>query len=135
VGFGDEDPSAFAQMLGGLIESNVAARPEKKADFDRLRARVGISAVDAEEAATLDFEGGHLTVSNGLLPGRQLTITADSETVLQLSNLRIGPLGMPVYVDETGREVVGKLLSRRLRIAGLLRVGLLNRVTRVFSVV
>ena len=122
-------------MLGGLIEANVSARPEKRADFDRLRARVGIDATDAEEAATLDFEGGHLTVHNGLRPGRQITITAESETVLELSNLRIGPLGMPVYVDETGRSVLGKLLTRRLRIAGLLRLGMLNRVTRIFSVV
>lgn len=122
-------------MLGGLIEANVTARPEKLADFERLRARVGIDAVDAEEAATLDFEGGHLTVTNGLLPQRQITITADSDTVLQLSNLRIGPLGMPLYVDETGRSIVSKLVSRRLRIAGLLRLGMLNRLTRIFSVV
>ena len=122
-------------MLGALIEANVSARPAKRADFDRLRALVGIDAVDADTAVTLDFDGGHLTVSNGLQPGRKLTIAADSDTVMQLSNLKIGPLGMPVYVDETGRSVVGKLLSRRLRIAGLHRIGLLNRVTRVFSVV
>jgi len=122
-------------MLGGLIEANVSARPEKRADFERLRARVGIDATDAGEAATLDFQGGRLTLHNGLQPDRKITITADSDTVLQLSNLRIGPLGMPVYVDETGRSIVGKLLSRRLRIAGLLRIGTLNRVTRIFSVV
>jgi SCP-2 sterol transfer family protein len=121
-------------MLGGLIEANVAARPEKRADFDRLHARVGISARDAEEAVTLDFESGHLTVSGGLHSGRQLTITADSDTILQLSNLKIGPLGMPVYFDETGRSVVAKLLSGGLKIQGMARLGLLNRVTRVFSV-
>lgn len=122
-------------MLGGLIEANVTARPEKRADFDRLRARVGIAAEDAGEAVTLDFEGGSLTVHNGLQPGRDLTIAADSETVLQLSNLRIGPLGMPVYHDATGRSVVGKLLTRKLRIRGMQKMALLNRVTRVFSVV
>ena len=122
-------------MLGGLIEANVTARPEKRADFDRLRARVGIFAVDAEEAATLEFESGHLTLRNGLQGDRDLTITAESDTVMQLSNLRIGPLGMPVYYDETGRSVLGKLLSRKLRIKGMLKMGLLNRVTRVFSVV
>ena len=122
-------------MLGGLIAANVSARPEKRADFDRLTARVGIDATDAGEAATLDFERGHLTIHNGLNPGRQITITAESETVMQLSNLRIGLFGMPVYYDETGRDVVAKLLTRRLRIAGLLRVGTLNRVTRIFSVV
>jgi hypothetical protein len=134
VAYADEEPSAFAAMLGGLIEANVSSRPEKRADFARLRARIGLFARDAEEAATLDFEGGRLTVHNGLLDGRRLTISADSETVLQLSNLRIGPLGLPVYVDETGRSVVRKLLSRQLQIQGLLRLGLLNRVTRIFSV-
>lgn len=134
MSYADTEPSAFAQMLGGLIEANVGARAEKRADFDRLRASVGIDAVDAGEAATLDFEGGHLTLRNGLAPRRDLTITADSETVLQLSNLRIGPFGMPVYYDETGRSVVGKLLSRKLRIQGMFKLGLLNRVTRVFSV-
>ena len=135
MAYADDEPSAFATMLGGLIEANVSARPEKRADFDRLHARVGILAKDAGEAATLDFETGRLTVSSRLLDGRQLTITADSDTILQLSNLKVGPLGMPVYFDETGRSVVGKLLSGRLRIAGMQRVGLLNRVTRIFSVV
>lgn len=121
-------------MLGGLIEANVSARAEKRADFDRLRARVGISARDAGEAATLDFEGGHLSVRNGLADDRQLTITADSDTILQLSSLKIGPLGMPVYVDETGRGVVGKLVTGKLKIQGMQRLGLLNRVTRIFSV-
>jgi hypothetical protein len=122
-------------MLGGLIEANVASRPEKQGDFERLRARVGIAVVDIGEAVTLDFQGGRLEVRNGLQPDRRLTIHADADTVLQLSNLRIGPLGMPVYVDATGRSVLGKLLSRRLRIQGMHRLPLLNRVTRVFSVV
>jgi hypothetical protein len=122
-------------MLGGLIAANVAARPEKRADFDRLRARVGIAVKDIDEAVTLDFLGGRLDVLNGLKAKRRLTITTDADTVLQLSNLRIGPLGMPVYFDATGRGIVGKLMTGRLRIGGMLRVGLLNRVTRVFSVV
>ena len=122
-------------MLGGLIEANVSARPEKRVDFDKLHARVGISALDAEEAATLDFESGHLTISSELRSGRQLTITADSETVLQLSNLKIGPLGMPVYFDETGRSVAGKLFSGKLKISGLpMQLDRLNRLTRIFSV-
>jgi hypothetical protein len=52
-----------------------------------------------------------------------------------LSNLRIGPLGLPVYFDANGREVAGKLLRGRLKIDGLLpNLLTLNAVTRVFSV-
>ena len=129
-----EAASAFAQMLGGLIEANVEGRPEKRPDFDALSARVGVRVTDIDESVTLDFDGGHLEVHTGLLPGRKLTINADADTVMQLSNLKIGFAGMPVYTDETGRSVAGKLLTGKLQISGLLRLGLLNRVTRVFSV-
>ena len=33
-----DDATAFAQMLGGLVEANVSSRPEKRRDFDKLKA-------------------------------------------------------------------------------------------------
>jgi hypothetical protein len=101
-----EEASPFAQMLGGLIEANVEGRPEKRGDFESLKARVGVFVTDIEEAVTLEFQGGRLVVHNGLQPGRDLTIRADAETVMQLSNVNIGFARMPNYVDATGREVV-----------------------------
>ena len=54
---------------------------------------------------------------------------------MSLSNLRIGPLGMPIYFDEVGRGVALKLLKGRLKIDGLIpNVMTVNAVTRVFSV-
>jgi hypothetical protein len=130
-----EEASPFAQMLGGLIEANVEGRPEKRADFDSLRARVGVCVTDIEEGVTLDFQGGRLVVHNGLQPDRDLTIRADAETVMQLSNVKIGFARMPNYVNATGREVVSKMLRGRLRIDGLLgNLTTLNQVTRLFSV-
>lgn len=130
-----DDASAFAQMLGGLIEANVSSRTEKRRDFDALKARVGIYVTDIEEGVTLDFEGGHLVVHDGLQGGRDLTIRADADTVMQLSNVRIGFAGMPNYFDATGRDVVGKMLSGRLRVDGILgNLTTLNQVTRLFSV-
>src|SRR5207249_3843547 len=82
----------------------------------KLRARVGVYVTDIDEGVTLDFQRGHLVVGPGLGPGRDVTIRADSETVMQLSNVRIGFAGMPNYLDSTGREVVASLLSGRLRI-------------------
>ena len=122
-------------MLGGLIEANVEARPEKRVDFDTLKARVGIAVTDIDESVTLDFRAGSLVVSNGLKRDRKITIRTDADTVMMLSNLAIGPFGMPVYFDSVGRGIVGKLLTGRLHIDGMLaNVPTLNQVTRVFSV-
>ena len=135
VEYASKEPSAFAEMLAGLIEANVHARPEKKRDFNRLVARVGFWVTDIDEGATLAFDSGKLTVYNGLEPGRTITIRAEGETILRLTNLKIGLFGLPVYYDEVGREIAGKLLRGKLKIDGMLtNVGTLNRVTRIFSV-
>ena len=135
VDYADDEPSAFASMLGGLIAANVESRPEKMRDFKSLVARVGIWVNDIDEGVTLDFNGGKLTVHNGLTPKRTITIRSDAETVMSLSNLKIGPLGLPVYYDEVGRGVAGKLLRGKLKIEGMLtNVMTLNAVTRIFSV-
>ncbi len=135
VEYADQEPSAFSSMLGGLIEANVKGRVEKQGDFEKLVARVGIFVTDIDEAVTLDFKGGKLVVHNGLEPRRTITIRADADTVMALSNLKIGPLGMPIYVDEVGRGVAMKLLRGSLKIEGLLpNLLTLNAVTRIFSV-
>jgi hypothetical protein len=135
VDYADKEPSAFASMLGGLIEANVKASADKRRDFGVLVARVGIFVNDIDEGVTLDFKGGKLTMHNGLKPRRTITIRTDAETVMSLSNLKIGLLGLPVYYDEVGRGVAAKLLSGKLRIDGLLpNIITLNAVTRIFSV-
>lgn len=135
VKYASKQPSAFAEMLGGLIEANVLANPAKKKDFDTLKARVGIWVTDIDEGVTLVFDAGQLAVYNGLEPDRTITIRAEAETVMSLSNLKIGVFGLPVYYDGVGREVALKLLRGRLQIKGMLRnIATLNRVTRIFSV-
>lgn len=135
VHYADAEPSAFASMLGGLIEANVAGSAAKRKDFDELKARVGIFVTDIDEGVTLDFERGSLLVHNGLQAKRDLTIRAEADTVMSLSNLSIGLFGMPVYYDDVGRGVAAKLLRGRLRIDGLLgNLATLNSVTRIFSV-
>jgi hypothetical protein len=131
---GDE-ASAFAQMLGGLIEANLASRPEKRRDFDDIKGKVGFEVTDIDESVTLDFQGGRLLVHNGLAEGRDVTISADADTVMQLSNVRIGFAGLPNYFDARGRAVVASMLTGRLKIHGLVgNLTTLNQVTRLFSV-
>jgi hypothetical protein len=135
VVYASKEPSAFAEMLGGLIEANVRAHADKRKDFDALVARVGIWVTDIDEGVTLVFDAGRLTVYNGLEAQRTITIRADAETVMSLSNLKIGPFGLPVYYDDVGRGVALKLVRRKLQIDGLMpNIATLNRVTRIFSV-
>ncbi len=135
VKYSSKEPSAFAELLGGLIEANVLAHPQKRKDFDALVARVGIWANDIDEGATFVFESGMLTVYNGLEPRRTITIRSDSETIMSLGTLKIGVFGLPIYYDEVGRGVAGKLLRRTLKIDGMLpNIATLNRVTRIFSI-
>ena len=135
VHYADKEPSAFASMLGGLIEANVHDHAQKAVDFNSLEARVGIWVTDIDEGVTLDFAGGTLTVHNGLEAGRDITIRTDADSVMSLSNLRIGLFGLPIYYDEVGRGVALKLLQGKLRIEGLLgNIATLNTVTRIFSV-
>jgi hypothetical protein len=135
VEYASKEPSAFAEMLGGLIEANVLANLEKQRDFDTLIARVGIWVTDIDEGVTLVFDGGRLTVYNGLEPRRTITIRAEAETVMSLSNLTIGLFGLPVYYNDVGRGVALKLLRGKLQIEGLVpNLATLNRVTRIFSV-
>ena len=135
VDYADAEPSAFATMLGGLIEANVLANPSKRQDFDALTARVGIWVTDIDEGVTLVFDAGRLTVHNGLEPRRRITIRAEADTVMSLSNLKIGLFGLPIYYDGVGRGVALKLVQGKLKIEGLIaNVATLNRVTRIFSV-
>jgi hypothetical protein len=135
VTYASKEPSAFAEMLGGLIEANVLANPNKRQDFDAITARVGIWVTDIDEGVTLVFESGRLTVYNGLEPRRTITIRAEAETVMSLCNLKIGVFGLPVYYDGVGRGVALKLLQGKLKIDGMMaNIATLNRVTRIFSV-
>src|SRR5438034_222659 len=88
----------------------------KQVATGELDARVGIWVTDIDEGVTLDFRRGHLVVHNGLEPKRDITIRTDADTVMNLSNLKIGLFGMPVYYDEVGRGVASKMFQRKLRI-------------------
>src|SRR5260370_39887666 len=106
-------------MVGGLTEANGRANPQKRRDFDVLKARVGIWVTDIDEGGTLVFDAGHLIVYNDLQPPRPITIRAEAETVMSLSNLKIGVFGLPVYYDGVGRGVSLKLLQGKRTMDGM----------------
>ena len=127
--------SGLATMLGTLLAQNVEQHRDKYEAFRRVDADVGIEVRDIEESVTLSFAGERCTVSNGITGRPRVRLRTDSDTLMALSSVRIGPLGLPNYVDANGRAILRALASGRLRIDGMRHVGTLNRVTRVFSVV
>ena len=129
-----DDASGLASMMGTLLAQNVERSPQKFDDFRRVESDVLIEVSDLGEAITLSFTGDRCTIHNGARGRPRVRIRTDSETLMGLSQLHIGRLGMPNYFDENGKAVLRAMARGRLRIGGMHHVATLNRVTRLFSV-
>jgi hypothetical protein len=128
------EENGLANMVAELLRANTESSPLKKKVFSRMKGSVGLVATDAEVSLTLLFARGSCTVHDGILPGTAASVTADSDSILELSNVRIVG-GLPHLFDRTGRGVVGKALRREIRIRGLLRHPVtLTRLAIVLSV-
>lgn len=124
----------LAVMLRDLLTQNLEQRPHKISDFYRLNLPIGLSVSDVEIQLTLDFSNGSLTILNGVSNKVGLNISADSGTIMNLSNQRI-KWGLPYYFDETGKEILAAMKSGRLKVNGMVRFfPTLIRFSRVMSV-
>jgi hypothetical protein len=122
----------MAGMLAEMLRANLE-KPEKMKVFNTLKARVFLSAEDAETSMTMDFNKGKLTVYGGEEGKPDISIITDAATLLDLANINI-KMGMPYYFDKAGREVVKKLLKGDLKIKGMItHIGALTKVTKVMS--
>jgi hypothetical protein len=128
----DSEPSGLASMIGGIIEGNLAAHPERAA---LLRpAVVGILATDAGVAITIRLAPKRITVANGLLGRPQVVVETDSETLAEMSSVPLR-FGLPDAMTPEGRETTRKLMRRELRVHGLVRhPGIVSRLNRLLSV-
>src|SRR6266550_1448508 len=90
VAYTNEEPNGLATMLGGLIDANLQSHPER----ERLlrQAVVAVTAPDADVSVTLSMSPGRVDVSNGVNGRPDLTVQADSDTLIELSSvpLRFG---------------------------------------------
>jgi hypothetical protein len=128
----DGEPNGLAAMIGGIIEGNLSAHPEREALLKP--AHVGIVAVDAGVALTLRLAPGRVTVANGLSGRPQVVIRADSETLTELTSVPLR-FGFPDATTPAGRAATQKLLERRLRVHGLaFHPGIVSRLNRLLTV-
>jgi hypothetical protein len=124
----------LAVMLRDLLTQNLEQNPHKISDFNKLNIPIRLHVFDVAIKLTLDFSNGSLTIFNGVTGDGGLNITADSGTIMNLSNQRI-KWGLPYYFDETGKEIVAAMKNGRLKVKGMLRhFATLIRFSRVMSV-
>ena len=128
------EENGLANMVAELLRANVESSDYKRKVFSRMKGSVGLTATDAEVSLTLVFDRGSCVAHDGVLPGTKACVTADSDSILELSNVRVVG-GLPWLFDEKGRAVVSKVLKKAIRIRGLLRHPVtLTRLAIVLSV-
>ncbi len=116
--YGSDEPSGLASMVGGLIGQNLERDPSR---LRLLRpSSATITVPDAGVIITVRTSRGEVEVREGADPDAHLAITADSERLLALTSAPLR-FGLPDVLDARGRAVLGDVLSRRVRIRGLLR--------------
>ncbi len=118
VSYEDPSPNGLAELLGGLISSNLEREPSR---MRLLRsAVVRISAVDAEVGATISISSISVVISSHLREGADLDVSASSMGLLVLAAVPLR-FGMPDPAKKAGRAVIWALLRRKIRVRGLIR--------------
>lgn len=131
------ESNAFAGMLAQLVRQNLDDHPDKKSTFLRTRGRVAIVVEDLGLAVTLLFDGGRLSVHDGIHGVPDVTMRATSDYVMKMSLVEIDRrTGLPDPKGAVAREVWGASQRGEIRVFGLLTsLVLLARLTRLMSVV
>ncbi len=128
------DEGGLPVMIADIIKGNLDAKPQRQNDFNALNGNIYMQAEDADVDMTMVFEKGKLTVHSGKVGNPKISISTDSETLLDLANIDV-KFGLPYYFDKVGLGVIKKILTRKLKIKGLLtHTIMLTRFTKLMSV-
>jgi ubiquinone biosynthesis protein UbiJ len=131
VSYLDEDPSGLPQMLGQLIEQNLARDPSRR----RLlrRATIVIEAVDAEVAATLRVSHDGIAIAWGEDGHPDITVRADGRALLDLLAVR-QRFGFADPLTREGRAILWDTARGEIRVRPLIRrLPALRRLTMLLS--
>ena len=127
-------PNPIAQMIAGLVEANILDNPAKDRLLETTRGAAQIDVSDTGQTIGLKFVPGTLTVTSTPVPGADVRIVADSETLMALSTAQLRG-GLPDPLSGLGRGLAVQLLRRRLRVSGIpFGLGMLRRVIQLLNV-
>lgn len=134
VRFAQAEPNGLADLVGRLIEANLARHPERRWLL-RSAAVVELTAWDADTSATIRLGASGIEVSNGTAGSTaHLRVLARANDLLELAAAPLR-VGLPDAFDPRGRVVLRRLARREVRVSGMLRHPVrLSRFTRLLSV-
>ncbi len=113
--------NGLAVALREIVALNVRDRPLAARVYQRLNIAAAVRLADMAPPLTLDFQRGSLTVHTGTPPrSAKVAIVTDARGLIAFAE---APklAGLPDLRTREGRVVVRRLLSRRLRLRGVLR--------------
>jgi hypothetical protein len=133
VHYADTEPNGMATMLGGLIEANLAAHPEREKLLAKP-ATYAIVAPDVHVAVSIRLGAGRVVVRNGAVARPDLRVRANAENLIGLSSVPLR-FGLPDAMTKEGRAVNRNLLKGELKVKGLVSHPVkLARLNRLMSV-
>ena len=133
VTYADPEPNGLATMLGGLIEANLAAHPERDGLLAK-RATYAITAPDAGVGVTIALAPDTVTLRNGMVGSPDLRIETASDDLIGLSAVPLR-FGLPDAMTKEGRAVNRKLFKGELKVHGLwLHPAKLARLNKLLTV-
>ena len=138
MGMMPAEHTGLRDLVEGLVEANLARTPERALRITRREA-ASLVATDAGLAVTVQMlpgafhAPGSILVHDGEDPWAEIVVRADSAGLLELA---AAPLrfGLPDVLTPDGREVVRQILTREIRVHGLLRhLGTVRRLSLLLS--
>jgi hypothetical protein len=133
VEYPDPEPNGLAAMLGGLIEGNLEAHPDREALLAKP-ATYSITAPDVDVSVSIRLAPGAVTVRNGVVGTPQISIRTNSDNLMGMSSVPL-KFGLPDSMTKEGREVNKKLFKGELKVKGMwTHLGALARLNKLLSV-
>ncbi len=124
------EPSGITELIDGLVRQNLRRDPTRRLLPGDV---VTIEAVDADVAVSIRPSAGGIVVVDGRDPAARVVVSAASTTLLELA---AAPLrfGLPDAFTHDGRALIADLLTKRIRVRGLIRhLGTVRRLTMLLS--
>jgi len=124
------EPAGITALIDGLVRQNLSRDPTR-----RLRPRdvVTIEAADAGVAVSIRSSEGKILVTDGRDPSARVVVSASSTKLLELAGAPLR-FGLPDALSRDGRALIRDLLTRRIRVRGLIgHLGTVRRLTMLLS--
>ena len=124
------EPSGITELIDGLVRQNLRRDPTRRLLPGDV---VTIEAVDAHVAVSIRPSAGGIVVVDGRDPLARVVVSAASTTLLELAGAPLR-FGLPDALTRDGRALIADLLTKRIRVRGLIRhLGTVRRLTMLLS--